>query len=104
MDDYGSYRRFDMSQDKFPTNRSTNNNLSHMLVNEAHLTRDKRNIDPLHQRNPNRYADTNVYQTDYGRPTNLNVLAAHGGGFFDDLWSGIKDAATTVAPFIPLIL
>jgi hypothetical protein len=27
-----------------------------------------------------------------------------GGSFFGDLWSGIKDVATTAAPFLPLIL
>lgn len=104
MDNYGSYRRFDASQDKFPTNRVANKNLPHMLVDESVLLRHERNIDPLEQRKPNRFAETNLVSTDYGRPTNLSVLAESGGGFFDDLWKGIKDVGSTVAPFIPLLL
>tara|TARA_R110002050_G_scaffold11608_5_gene39025 strand:+ start:5378 stop:5692 length:315 start_codon:yes stop_codon:yes gene_type:complete len=104
MDNYGSYRRFDASQDKFPSNRVGNKNLPHMLVDESLLLRHERNIDPLNRRSANRYADTTPVQTDYGRPTNLSVLAESGGGFFDDLWSGIKEGVKVAAPFIPLIL
>lgn len=34
----------------------------------------------------------------------LTQMKKTGGAWYDDLWSGIKDVASTVAPFIPLVL
>ena len=34
----------------------------------------------------------------------LKRYKAEGDGFFDDLWSGVKDVASIAAPFVPLLI
>lgn len=91
--------------------RTHNNQLSNVVVsndqfdtnNNRHLLENKR---PSNQGIIDEFSK--YYGSDFGnREPNGNIQpngVFSGGGFFRDVWGGIKDVAKTVAPLLPLVV
>ena len=107
MDDSNSSRRY-VEGTQPPNTRPHNTSLAKEIVPASELNLPYQ-TEPTRPSNPVAVAILNqpYLRTEGDREHNSQLEASEvgrGGSFFGDLWSGIKDVATTAAPFLPLVL
>ena len=106
--DYSSSSRRYVEGTQPPNTRPHNTSLASEIVPASELNLPYQ-TEPTRPSNPAALALLNqpYLRTEGDRETNTALQAmevGEGGSFFGDIWSGIKDVATTAAPFLPLIL
>ena len=107
MDDSNSSRRY-VEGTQPPNTRPHNTSLASEIVPASDLNLPYQ-TEPTRPSNKEALDILNqpYLRTEGDREPNIHLEQSEigqGGSFFGDLWDGIKDVATTAAPFLPLIL